>query len=175
MDVLAVVADKEAKSLPDAVKLAIGSDEVRRELVNRWRNYLGETVKQPHPVFGPWNELAKLSAEGFGPAAAKLIEGLNDAADAQPRTNALIKQALAAAGPQTMRDVAAVYGRLLADVNTQWVKLQAEKPAAGAAPVATALPDAAAEELRQVLYAEKNPTAVSKRGIPPLRQPGSAR
>jgi cytochrome c553 len=160
-DVLAVVANKDAKSLPDSVKLAVGSDEVRREFVNRWRSYLTETAKQPHPVFGPWNELARLPAEGFGPVAAKVIEGLNDAAEAQPRTNSLVKQALAAAPPQTMLDVAAVYGRLLADVKGQWAKLRGEKPAEGASP-ASALPDAAAEELRQVLYAEKNPAIVSR-------------
>lgn len=161
-DVLAVVIDKDAKSLPDSVKLELGSDEMRREVVNRWRNYLAETAKQSHPVFGPWNQLAAVPAENFGPAAANLIAGLNEAADAQPRTNAIVKQALAATPPQTMRDVAAVYGRLLADVNAQWLKLRSEKPAEGAAPPAPALPDAAAEELRQVLYAEKNPTTVTK-------------
>ncbi|MBI3862483.1 MAG: PSD1 domain-containing protein [Planctomycetia bacterium] len=160
-DALAVVADKDARALPDAVKLTVGSDEARRMLVTRWRDYLAETAKQPHPVFGPWHELARHSGEEFAPAAAKMIEGLNDAADAQPRTNALVKQALAASPPKSMADVAGVYGKLLADVHQQWVKQQAEKPADGKAPAA-ALPDAAAEELRQVLYAEKNPTAISR-------------
>ena len=162
---LVAMADKESKALPDSVALAIGSGEVRREIVNRWRNYLAETAKQPLPVFGPWHQLAALPAEGFADKAQPIIAGLNDAADAQPRTNALLKQALVAAPPQSMLDVAAVYSRLLTDAHQQWVKLQAEKPAAvaGAAPsaAATALPDAAAEELRQVLYAEKNPTVVT--------------
>jgi hypothetical protein len=154
-EALAVVIDNEAKSLPDTVKLTVGSDEARRELVNRWRNYLAETAKQPHPVFGLWNDLARLPTEGFAPAAAKVIEGRTAAADAPSRTNRLVREALAAAPPQTMRDVAAVYGRLLADVKSQWVKLQGENPAA-------ALPDAATEEVRQVLYAEKNPAAVTR-------------
>jgi cytochrome c553 len=165
VECLAAAADKDSKALPESVALAIGSGEVRREIVTRWRNYLAETAKQPHPVFGPWHQLAELPAEGFADKAKQIVAGLSDAADAQLRTNALLKQALAASPPQSMVDVATVYGRLLSDVHQQWVKLQGEKPAAvagAAAPTAaTALPDAAAEELRQVLYAEKNPTVVT--------------
>lgn len=159
---LAVAADKDGQALPDAVPLAIGSGEVRREVVTRWRNFLAETAKQPHPVFGAWHQLAALPAEGFAEKANQIIAGLSDATDAQPRTNALVKQALLAAPPQSMRDLATIYGRLLTDAHQQWIKLQAEKPAAAAGAAApTVLPDAAAEELRQVLYAEKNPTVVT--------------
>lgn len=162
---LVAAADKESQALPESVALVVGSGEARREIVKRWRDYLAETAKMPHPVFGPWHQLAALPAEGFADQASKVVAGLSDAADAQPRTNALLKQALVAAPPQSMLDVGTIYGRLLTDAHQQWVKLQGEKTAAvaGAAPptVPTALPDAAAEELRQVLYAEKNPTIVT--------------
>src|SRR5207302_317815 len=108
-----------------------------------------------------------LPANGFAEAAAKIVAGLNDAPDAQPRTNALVKKSLAESPPQSMLDVAAIYGRLLVDVHNQWVKTIHEKPAAEADGIVataapTALSGAAAEELRQVLYAEKNPTAVMR-------------
>ena len=164
-DCLVVAADKDGQALPDSVALSIGSGEVRREIVKRWRDYLAETAKQPHPVFGPWHQLAALPLEGFADQAKQIIAGLSDAADAQPRTNSLLKQALIAGAPQSMLDLATIYGRLVLDAHQQWVKLQGEKPVAiagAAAPSApTALPDAASEELRQVLYSEKNPTVVT--------------
>ena len=163
-DYLVAVVRKDGQELPQGIGVSLGAGDVRREIVDHWKTFLDETAKQPHPVFYPWHQLAGLPAEGFAAGAAKIIVGLNDAHDAQPRTNGYVKTALASAAPQSMLDVAAVYGRLLVDAHNQWGKLLVEKPAAaGAAPAATAtaLPDTAAEELRQVLYAEKNPTAVA--------------
>jgi hypothetical protein len=166
-DYLVAVVRKDGQEPPQGVGISLGPRDIRPELVGRWKTYLEETTKQPHPVFGPWNELARLPAEGFGEAAAKVIAGLNDAADAQPRTNALVKKGLGASPPQTMVDVAAIYGRLLADAHNQWVALKKEKPAttadgAAPAPPAMTLPEPAAEELRQVLYTEKSPTAIPR-------------
>jgi cytochrome c553 len=164
---LVAVVRKDGQELPQGIGISLGPGDVRREVVTRWRNYLQETAKEPHPVFGPWHALAALPADGFAEAAAKIIAGLNDAADAQPRTNALVKQALAAAAPQSMFDVATVYGKLLVETNSRWLALTRGQPAeaaGGSAPAVppTALPEAPAEELRQVLYAEKNPTAVAR-------------
>ncbi|HEV3025506.1 MAG TPA: DUF1549 and DUF1553 domain-containing protein, partial [Pirellulales bacterium] len=166
-DYLVAVVRKDGQELPQGIGVSLAPGDVRREVVTRWRNYLQETAKEPHPVFGPWHTLAALPADGFAEAAAKIITGLNDAADAQPRTNALVKQALAAADPQSMFDVASVYGRLLVETNSRWLALTRGQPAeaaGGSAPAVppTALPEAPVEELRQVLYAEKNPTAVAR-------------
>jgi hypothetical protein len=164
-DCLVAVADKDATALPDSVALSIGSDEARREIVTRWRNYLAETAGQPHPVFGAWQQLVALAPEGFPDQAKNIIAQLQEGAGAQPRTNALVKQALTAAPPQSMPDVAKIYGRLLVDAHQQWVKLQADKSAGAAGgpgtTAPTALPDAAVEELRQVLYGQKNPSVVT--------------
>ena len=164
---LVAAVRKDGQELPQGIGVSVGPGEVRREVVTRWRNYLQETAKEPHPVFGPWHELAALPAEGFAVSAAKVIAELNDAPDAQPRTNPLVKQALADAAPQSMFDVATVYGKLLVDTNTRWVALTRGQPAeaaGGSAPAVppTALPEAPAEELRQVLYAEKNPTSIAR-------------
>ncbi len=166
-DYLVAVIRMDGQSLPQGIAESLGPGDVRREIVARWRNYLEATAKEPHPVFGPWHALAALPAKGFAEAAAKIIAGLNDAADEQPRTNALVKQALAAAAPQSMFDVATIYGKLLVETNTRWVALTRGQPAeaaGGSAPLIppTALPEAPAEELRQVLYAEKSPTAIAR-------------
>ncbi|MFN0053342.1 MAG: PSD1 and planctomycete cytochrome C domain-containing protein [Planctomycetales bacterium] len=182
-DYLAAVVKYQGQELPDERGRSLGRGEVRIPIVRRWREFLEATAKSPHPVFGPWHALAALPSEGFPAAATALIASLNDAADAQPRTNRLVKQALSAAAPQSMADVAAIYGKLLVGVHEDWVKLsrtpasgeeaaaasqgeatpnQPAKPATGVAP--TSLPDPAAEELRQVLYAENNPTQVPRDG-----------
>ena len=149
---------KDGQELPEGAATSLGSDDLRRGVLNRWREYLNETAKEPHPVFYAWHQLAALPAEGFAEKAVAVIAALNDAPDAMPRTNLLVKKALTESPPKSMLDVAADYGRLLADVHNQWVKLVQENPGT----VPTALPDPAAEEIRQVLYAETNPTVVAR-------------
>jgi len=130
-----------------------GAPEVRGVIVQRWRNYLTSLAEKPHPVFGPWQALTQLPAEKFAEQSAELIAQLSDAADAQPRTNPAVKHALQAAPPATKEAVVLIYGELLSGVQAEWVKLRATG--------ATALPDAHREELRQTLYAENTPPAIS--------------
>lgn len=168
-DYLVAAIRKDGQPLPEGIDLSIGAGEIRPPIVQRWKAYLKETANGSHPVFGPWHALSRLPGEGFGAAASALIAGLDDAADAQPRTNALVKKGLLKAAPQSMLDVASVYGKLLADVHGQWTKGQSAPPAeTGATGTvvarATALPDPAAEELRQVLYGEKSPVSVPMDG-----------
>jgi hypothetical protein len=145
---------------------SIGANELRPAVVDRWHDYLERTAKQHHPVFGPWHQLAVLK-EGIADGAPKVIESLNDAADAPTRVNPLVKKALVEAQPKSMADVAKAYGELLGRVNTEWVALLAEsgKPSTttvGTAATPTALPDPAAEEVRQVLYADSGPASISR-------------
>src|SRR5262249_54084165 len=131
-DYLVALVRKESESPPEGAERSLGPGEVRREVVDRWRKLLAETAAAPHPVFGPWQQLAALPAESFADGAAKIIAALNDADDAQPRTNRLVKQTLAQSPPQSMADVAACYGRLLVDAHNQWVKLEQQQVAAAA-------------------------------------------
>ncbi len=94
----------------------------------------------------------QLPDEGFTDAARSIIVELNDAADAQPRTNAQIRQALQAAKVSTKDGVARVYGELLAAVQDEWIELRDTG--------VTVLPDAHREELRQIIYGENSPIAV---------------
>jgi hypothetical protein len=141
----------QAASRPDPKPRAL---DVKPLVVKRWRNYLAETAKTPHPVFGPWHALLSLAAEGYAEAAGPVIAALNDADDAQPRTNSLVKQALQASPMTSQDDVARTYGDLLAGVQEEWLSLRDGGT--------TALPDPQREELRQVLYAENSPVAVSR-------------
>ena len=127
--------------------------EAKRPLLQRWQNYLAAAGKEPHIVFGAWKALSELPAEMFAERAAEMIETLNDSAEARPRTNSAVKEALRTGKPTSMDDVARVYGELLSGVQAEWVKLRDS----GAA----ALPDPQREELRQVLYAENSPISFS--------------
>ncbi|MBX3437410.1 MAG: PSD1 domain-containing protein [Planctomycetaceae bacterium] len=125
--------------------------EVKPPIVGRWREYLAATANESHPIFGPWHVLTQLPGEGFPDAARAAISVLNEAPDANPRTNAQVKQALQSAALATKDDVARVYGELLAGVQEEWIKLRDSDVAA--------LPDADREEVRQVLYADNSPIA----------------
>ncbi len=129
------------------------SDDLKPKMIQRWRNYLEAVTKEPHPVFGPWKNLSQLPVESFVDQAGSLVSQLQDAAEASPRTNAAVKQALQTSQLSTREDVARIYGELLAGVQEEWVKLRDSG--------ATALPDASREELRQVLYAEAGPFALN--------------
>ena len=110
-------------------------------------------TKEPHPVFGAWQKLMQLPADQFSEQASAVIAELQVAPDAQPRTNAAVKQALQSAQPASREAVAEVYGKWLDEVQQEWVKLRETG--------AMALPDSQREELRQVLYSDKGPYALN--------------
>lgn len=130
--------------------------EPRPTVVAKWRDYLSATAKLNHPAFVPWHALANLPGDGetWTSEAAKIVSNLSDAADTPLRTNPLVKQALAASPLKSMADVAKVYGELLASVDQEWRKLAAEGKSSH--------PDAAKEELRQVLYGDTSPVQISR-------------
>jgi hypothetical protein len=130
--------------------------EPRPTVVARWRDYLDAAAKLNSPVFVPWHALAKLPGDGeaWANEAAKIVSNLTDAADAPTRANSLVKQALVGSPPKSMADVAKVYGELLISVDQDWRKLAAEGKSSH--------PDAAKEELRQVLYADTSPVQISR-------------
>ena len=77
------------------------------------------------------------------------------------RINAVIQQAFVHYPPQSMQDVAAAYGKLLAEAEHRWKKLTKDT-AGGKQP--SALPDPAWEELRQTLYRQDGPGIVAAEG-----------
>ncbi len=87
---------------------------VRPAAFLRWRQFLADAAKKPSPVFDPWFALSKLPEKGFADAAAEVIADLGN--DTKRPVNPRILAALADAEPQSLRDVAAVYGEVLASV-----------------------------------------------------------
>jgi hypothetical protein len=124
--------------------------EPRPGIVRAWGEYLSKRPKDNDPIFGPWQQMVATPADQFAAAMSKWVEQAST--ENAPAVNSLVKQALLEKQPQTPADFAKVYGELLTSVDSQWQEHRKSNPDA------KSLPDADAEALRQVLYAEKAPT-----------------
>ncbi|HVX64405.1 MAG TPA: PSD1 and planctomycete cytochrome C domain-containing protein [Pirellulales bacterium] len=132
-----------------------GKQELKRPIVDRWRNYLNQSKAQQPAVFGLWHELAALDQAAFVAKATELADRLKSGEPADKPVNALVKDAFIKQPPATMDDVARLYGGLLSEIQGRWLA------AAKASPAPDKLPEPAAEALRQVLYGPDSPTALS--------------
>ncbi len=140
---------------------------LRRLLVRRWVLYLKRMTDAPDAVFMAWHDFGKLPAKDFAARAPQVVAKLRTLPTAgnqkgpgkgPGRINAVIQQAFVHQPPKSMRDVAAAYGKLLAEAEQRWKKLT--KDAAGGKQP-SALPDPAWEELRQTLYRQDGPGIVA--------------
>lgn len=132
-----------------------GKHELKRPILDRWRNYLERSASQQPAVFGPWRELTGVDRAAFPAKAAALVDRLKAGDAADKPVNAHVSEAFVKQPPASMADVARLYGSLLAEIERQWLA------ASMASPAPDKLADAAAEELRQVLYGPDSPTALS--------------
>jgi hypothetical protein len=141
---LAAHAQRDQPSTEDFMLLADGPD-LNPTMVLRWKTYLERTRKGHHPIFSPWHAFADLPAKDFAARAAKLCARLHVKDPARP-LNPLVAAAFAGKPPQGMAEVAKRYAALLHEAEKAWEELEkrSKKP--------PALPTAAQEELRRVLY-----------------------
>ncbi len=137
---------------------ALTAGDLKPPMVKRWEAFLDKAKKGHHPVFAPWLAFAALPQKEFAATAPGVVKTL--AADAKKPTNALLAKAFADKTPATLRDVAQIYRDQFAEVEKQWQEaaLRGDK----------ALPDAAAEELRQALYGAAAPHQVPLAEIAPF-------
>ncbi len=135
----------------------------RPTIVRRWRDYLTATKKQPHPVFAAWHAYDVLSEADFEKRAPAVLEALRKpAGDKKPAVapNRLVLEALEKKPPKSMLDVAQTYGAVLEKAYADWKALQDPKTRKAGEPAPQRLADAAAEELRQVLFGAGSPTVL---------------
>ncbi len=150
-----LIPGKTAPTADAKLMSADGKHELKRPIMDRWRDFLKQTAASHHPVFAPWHELAAVDQAAFAAKAMELVGRLQAGADPAKPINALVKDALIKQPPAAMADLAKLYGTLLFDVDQQWLG------ANNAATPPAKLPDAAAEEVRQVLYGPQSPTVLS--------------
>jgi hypothetical protein len=97
-----------------------------------------------------------LSPKDFAAEASRLVQ--QSVQDSKRPLNPLVMKALREKPPNTMKDVAGIYGDLLNAIDKRWQEYQAAKPATAKPQAAW---DPAEEELRQVLYGPGAPPNVT--------------
>ena len=138
----------------------IAKDDLIAAIVRRWQAFLSPDRVGSDPVFGLLVALLPLPQEGFQTAAAATLAELKAAGTPiHPRILAAFESP-----PESFRDVADRYGKVCGEVDAAWKQL-CTRAVAASAPLPTALPDAADEQVRQVLYGPSSPCTVADEPI----------
>jgi hypothetical protein len=160
-----MLAAQKALDEPSTEEFMLLADatDLNPSMLIRWQTYLARMRKTQDPVFVLWHALANLSERDFALNAARLIRKYNatsESTGAQQATsvNPAILQALAAHLPDSMCEVARVYGKLLNDVDQLWEERVRRAELDGRVP--EPLLDPALESLRQVFCGPDSPPSV---------------
>jgi hypothetical protein len=157
-----LVAQTELSKYPEeGFDQILAPTDVIPTFVRRWEAYLAQPARETDPVFAPWTRLSKVKPEEFAATAPQILgEAMLSAGSP---INSRVTAALSPP-PSTMREVAERYGKLFGEIEAEWKTVQeAAKSKAETAP--TSLTDAAAEQLRQVLYSPTSPCLVPDEGV----------
>jgi hypothetical protein len=135
--------------------------------VRRWQAYLEQARKRNDPVWALWHAHVGSSRHEEAPSKLGTQNSERGVKSEPPHVGSYANKLLAAAfatPPQSPREVAERYGKVLSAVEQQWQAALAAAKTNNTAPP-TALPDPDAEALRQVLYADHSPAVVPPDGI----------
>ncbi len=147
---------RAATTAPDPLETAIfylslAPDDLRPQIVARWRRFLKDRSLPDDPVFGPWHDLMALADADY-PARARSVVDRWKARPAGTRPgqlNPLVAEILDKAEFKSRADVARVHGELIRRVDDEARK---------AAPVISAArEDEARRQLRMILADRESP------------------
>ena len=127
-------------------------------VVFRWIKAIDQWNKENHSVLIPWikaNEQPKLLSEE---RASEWAAILNEPS----KVNILIRDQIKKDKPSSLEDLSNLYGRVLNDVDQQWVRYAKENPNV------KTLPDPAKESIRLLLYAPDAPANLPLGDLPRL-------
>jgi len=129
------------------------------DMLRRWMAGLDGWRKSQQAIFTPWFAFAALAENDFPTRGKELAAKFSANQDAAVSINPLIAHAFAGAPPASMKNVAERYGKLITEVDQRWQEVLA----ATNSPVAPALPDAAQEAVRQIVYAADAPANLPRK------------
>ncbi len=134
--------------------LSDNAKDLRRKLIERWRNYFKQHASAEDATLGPWTELAKLPSEGFPDKAAEIVARWKALPDgtAAGQCNPLVKNALGEP-LQQKPDIARLYGKLLTEAYEAWL-------AAGGNDEAFGKLSPAQQPLAQLIAGKDSPTSI---------------
>ncbi len=108
---------------PDPLETAIfffslAPEDLRPQMVARWRRFLKQRATPDDPVFGPWHDLMALADADFAAEASAVLAhwSTRPAGTERGQCNPLVRAALGRASLKTRADVPRLYGVLLRDV-----------------------------------------------------------
>jgi mono/diheme cytochrome c family protein len=98
--------------------LSLAPEDLRPQIVARWRRLLERRAVPDDPVFGPWPELMKAASAGGADACSAVVDAwrTRPAGTGTGQLNPLVQQALVGAQLSDAASVARVYAGLLAHV-----------------------------------------------------------
>jgi hypothetical protein len=156
-----LVVHEGAKADDDKREPLTRQRKLSPQIASRWREKLDTWSKEFHPIFAPWFALSAIEEKEFPDKSKEVLASLTAGTN---RLNAIVAQQFAEP-PASLREGADRYNKLFADIDKQWKELLASHASSNSAvsgpnrsPAPTALTDADAEALRQVLYASDSPT-----------------
>jgi cytochrome c553 len=181
---LGLLARGTAEQDASTIFLSYRTDDYRPRMLERWRKYLAE-LTDDDAVFGPWRRLARSDPEGFADRCGELVKSLveengdpatwskmKDLAAKAPRWNPRVLDALAAKKPQSLVEVAKVYGELFSEVHQQWLRVlidtslearSSDSVVPDQDPAHTDVNSPINRQLRNHLYALDTPTVMSEK------------
>jgi Protein of unknown function (DUF1553)/Protein of unknown function (DUF1549)/Planctomycete cytochrome C len=94
---------------------SLAPEDLRPQIVSRWRRYLKQRSRPDDPVFGPWHDLMALPDSDFAAdASAVVAKWRARASGTKPgQLNPMVAQALSQATLRSKADVARAYGELI--------------------------------------------------------------
>jgi hypothetical protein len=152
---------RAATSPPDSLETAIfflslAPEDLRPQIVARWRRYLKKRDRPDDPVFGPWHDLMALAEADFAREAIALIRRWRSRPSGigPGELNPLVAELLIHATFGSKADVAREYGDLIRRVDEQ---ARAASPSAPSAPN-----DPAHRQIRAILADHDSPAYFPK-------------
>lgn len=135
--------------------------ELNTVIANFWDNNLKNWEKRHNPIFAPWVAFAALDESEFAGKAKELSAKFYTNKEKGKLINPLIARMFASA-PDSLNQVAARYESVFADVEERWQELLATHTArkvsdTNSIPDPKGLPDAAQEQVREMMYANYSP------------------
>jgi hypothetical protein len=155
-DYLLVLRDAQGN---DKREEFIRSRQLSPAVADRWQSRLDAVAKDHQPVLSPVAKLGRIGTNEFAAEAEKLAVSFAANAEADRKLNALVARLFATNAPSSFAEVTERYRALFKQVDDDWRTLTEDAGKKHQASP-TALPDASAEEVRQVLYAADSPTMV---------------
>jgi hypothetical protein len=116
--VVRAIVNQPEELLQKLPYISLGPDELRPQLVERWREYLDASATPDDPVFGPLHDLRQVPDQSLPDTARRVLEdwSTKTVGTGPGQLNPLVKAALLSPIPQSKAELAQRYGELFSRV-----------------------------------------------------------